>query len=148
MVVPHDDPGISAEETLIRRVNPKEHVVWDDNIRGHRLSSKLFSSSSEPPYGMSVDVLSLIVADGVDPAKHVTTPVYTGSVHFTVGAAREAGLHVGLDPLPATVGQPANPYHAEVWGHPRPERFSRGQQSKLMRASEWYVSIPGVTIPK
>lgn len=83
---------------------------------------KVFSPSSEPNGGMSVDIERLMLADGVDPREYVTTPVFTGSVAFSAGAARALGLIVGYDPIPT------NPYRGEVWSADRPNRFSRQQR--------------------
>lgn len=143
----HDDPKIGTEELLIRRINPVEHVVKDENIGGYRLSTKAFSSSSEAPYGMSVDSLGLMVKAGINPKDFVTNPKYTASVQFTAGAARAANLWVGYDPLDEDGSNPANPYHAEVWSQPNPaQRFTKGQQRALMKACEWFVEIPEVKI--
>lgn len=148
-VAAHDAPHINAEEVLIRRVNPTEHVVSDENLGGFRLSTKAFSSSSEPPYGMSVDVLGLMTKAGIDPRSFVTTPKYTASVQFSAGAARTAGLWVGYHPLEKDGTNAANPYHAEVWSQPRPERkFTKGQQRALMNSCDWFVEISGVHIPR
>ena len=95
---------------------------------------------------MSVDVLGLINAANVDAHTFVTTPVYTGSVSFTVSVARAAKLWVGFDPLVETSEDAANPYHAEVWGNPRPDRISKGQQKALLRICMWFVEIRGLLI--
>lgn len=142
MVVPHDDPGIPEDEILIRRINPDQHGAWDEDQQAFRLSSKAFKSSSLPPYGMSVDVRGLMAAAGVDQVEFVTTPVYSGSVSFSVGQLRGANLWVGYDPLEETTEDAANPFHAEVWGNPRPESFTKLQERMLMRHCEWFVQIP------
>lgn len=132
---------------LIRRINPAEHVVPDENRGGLRLSTKAFSSSSEPPYGMSVDLLRLMSSAGVDPKLFVTNPKYTASVQFSAGAARTTGLWVGLDPLEKDGNNPANPFHAEVWSQPKPEKkFTKSQQRWLLNACQWFVEIPRVQI--
>ena len=132
---------------LIRRINPVEHVVPDENRGYLRLSTKAFSSSSEMPYGMSVDVLNLMTRAGVDPKLFVTTPKFTASVQFTAGTARTAGLWVGFDPLEKEGNNPENPYHAEVWSQPRPEKkFTKSQQRSMLNSCQWFVEIPGVQI--
>jgi hypothetical protein len=143
----HDNPAISNEEILIRRINPREHVVPDGNRGGFRISSKAFSSSSTSPYGMSVDVLGLMQQAGINPQEFVTTPKYSASVKFSVGAARTVGLWVGYDPLEESDSTAANPYHAEVWSYPDPARpFKGSQQNALLRSSDWFVEIPGVSL--
>lgn len=89
---------------------------------------------------MSVDIEELILAVGGNPATHVTTPKYIGSVRFPVSAARSAELLVGYDPLPD------NQCHGEVWGTLRPNRFSKTQQRALLAASTWLVKIPDAEI--
>lgn len=139
-VDPYDEDQIKAEDTIIRRINPDHHVVWDENRGRNRVSSKAFTPSSGENDGMSVDVEALIIADGHDPKEYVTTPVFIGSVAFSAGVARALDLRVGYDPIPK------NPYHGEVWGNPRPNRFSNSQKKGLMAASAWYVELKDVDL--
>ncbi|MGH0263279.1 hypothetical protein NKY45_17595 [Sinorhizobium meliloti] len=139
-VEPHDHPEIADEDTLIRRIDPSQHVVHDENRNCMRLSSKAFQPSSEEGGGMSVDIEKLMIGDEVEPAAYVTNPKYLGSIRFPAGAARAEKLRVGYDPLPE------NPYHGEVWGETRPNRFSRTQQKAICGASNWLVQITDVEI--
>jgi hypothetical protein len=139
-MAPYDENQIDADDLVIRRINPQQHVVWDENRGCRRISSKVFSPSSGRNDGMSVDIEQLMLSDGVDPRHYVTTPVFMGSVAFSAGAARALGLLVGYDPIPK------NPYHGEVWGGCRPNRFSRRQKKGLTEASRWYVELDGVDI--
>ncbi|MGK9042774.1 hypothetical protein KXS05_20605 [Rhizobium sp. SA279] len=139
-VVPHDHEEIDNDDFLIRRIDPRQHIVQDDNLNCRRLSSKAFQPSSEDGGGMSVDIEKLILADGIDPATYVTSPKYVGSIRFSAEAARSASLLVGYDPLSD------NPYHGEVWGENKPNRFSRTQQRAICTASNWLVQIPNVEI--
>jgi hypothetical protein len=141
LVTPHDHPEILGTDLLIRRIDPQNHVVRDDNRRCYRLSSKVFQPSSEEGGGMSVDVERLIVDAGLDPTEFVTSnPKHAGAIAFPVSAAREEKLLVGWDPIPE------NEYHAEVWGNNRPNRFSGSQRKALAQASYWYLPIDGVDI--
>jgi len=137
---PYDENQINSDGVVIRRINPQQHIVWDENRGCSRISSKAFSPSSGPGDGMSVDIEQLMISDGIDPRQYVTTPVFTGSVAFSAGAARALGLLVGYDPVPP------NPYHGEVWGGSRPNRFSRRQKEGLAEGSCWYVKLDGVEI--
>lgn len=138
---PYDEDDIDPEDFVIRRVNPDQHVVQDDNTGRLRTSSKLFTPSSGTNGGMSVDILKLIEEANLNPQEYVTTPVFTGSVCFSAQDARALGLRVGYDPLEE------NPYHGEVWGPAdRPQRFTKGEKRALARASEWFVEIPDVDI--
>jgi hypothetical protein len=144
---PYDEPDIRDEDIIIRRVNPEQHIVPDENTGGQRTSSKLFTPSSEVNGGMSVDILKLIEQSVIDAKKFVTTPVYICSVCFKAGAARTAGLRVGYDPIKDVPNVVDNPYHGEVWGpEGKPNKFSRGQKRALVEASEWFVDLPGVAI--
>lgn len=140
-VAPHNDDDIRDEDVIIRRVNPDQHVIYDEISQVYRTSSKLFTPSSSQDGGMSVDLLRPIESDGRDAREFVTTPVFTGSVKFLASAARDSGLRLGKDPLPD------NPYHGEVWGpEGRPSKFSKGEKRALERGSTWYVELPGVKI--
>lgn len=140
-VSPYDEPAIEPDDLLIRRVNPVQHVVYDSNRNCERLSSKAMSPSSGPDDGMSVDVEKLIIENGWNPAQFVTTPVFTGSVAFQASTARALGLRIGFEPLMNNI------CHGEVWGaKDRPNYFTKGQQTALLKGSHWYVSIPDVEI--
>ena len=119
-VNPYDDLKIFADDLLIRRIDPKQHIINDENLGCLRISSKAFHPSSEHNGGLSVDVKSLIDAAGIDPKLFVTNPKQIGSVAFKTGAARAVELKVGLDP------EPDNPYHGQVWG-----KFSKPQEKAL-----------------
>lgn len=144
---PYDEQAIDNGDVIIRRVNFRQHVVRDEITGTLRTSSKLFSPSSGPRGGMSVDLLKLIEADGVDAKEFVTTPVFTGAVQFTAQAVRAAMLRVGYHPINDIPGQPDNPYHGEVWGPvQKPNKFTHGQKRSLARASTWFVELPEVEI--
>ncbi|WP_083001953.1 hypothetical protein [Halomonas sp. GT] len=140
-VQPYDEAQIANEDDIIRRVCREQHVIFDENLKRERVSSKLFSASSGPNDGMSVDIPRLMEADETDVKEFVTTPVFTGSVVFKSVAARGAGLIIGYDPIAA------NPYHGEVWNKgTKPNRFSKGQKNALAKASEWLVALEGVEL--
>jgi len=146
-VEPYDEPAIENDDVIIRRVNRDQHVVRDEITGTLRTSSKLFSPSSGLNGGMSVDLLKLIEADGLNVQEYVTTPVFTGSVQFAAHAVRTAGLRVGYDPIKDMPGVPDNPYHGEVWGSPQnPRKFTTTQKRALAKASTWFVELAGVEI--
>lgn len=118
-VVPHDHGEIAPSDLLIRRINPGQHLVTDHNTNRRRVSSKAYQPSSEPNGGMSVDHEGLMLADSRDPKQFVAAPPFLGAVCFQATVARSSGLLVGYDPIPG------NPYHCEVWGKDRPNRFPR-----------------------
>lgn len=137
-VTPHDHAEINNEDGVIRRISEK--WVVPDKDGGKRLSSMAYKASSGQNGGMSVDLEALIVAAGVNPKVHVTTPRWVGSIRFTADGLRAEGFMVGYDPLEEDPPHPANPFHGEVWGD-----FSRARQRRMSEIAEWYVSIPEVS---
>jgi hypothetical protein len=138
-VIPHDHDEIAAEHGVIRRVSEQQIVVDRDGQR--TLSSIAFSPSAPPRGGMSVDLEKLMQDDDIDPKAFVTTPRWIGSVIFRAGDLRNLALQVGYDPLPEMPGQPANPYHGEVWG-----TAARAKRKEVKALAAWYVPIPGVAL--
>lgn len=132
--VAEDHEGIADGDRLIRRISDKQLVP--SRIPGRRrVSSIAFSGKDNPTRGMSVDIEKLIVEDGKDPRRFVTTPRWFCSVYFEAGDLRTEGLKVG--PLPV----PGNPYHGEVWGS-----FNRRNKQALAKAAKWYVGADDVDI--
>jgi hypothetical protein len=137
---PSDEPRIDANEVIIRRINPHQHVVWDENRKVRRVSSKAYTKSAGLKEGMSVDIESLLVAAGIDPKGFVTTPVYIGSVAFSAISIRNLHLWIGFDPVPN------NAFHGQVWPTQPKRNFTDSQKSGLANAAAWYVEIPGVDV--
>ncbi|MFZ1415885.1 MAG: hypothetical protein WAS73_15100 [Defluviicoccus sp.] len=145
-VDPYDEKQIGANETIIRRINPQQHVVWDANRKRYRITSKAYNKSSGLNDGMSVDIEKLIVAAGEDPYVYVTTPVFTGSVALAVGDVRALDLWVGYDPIKDVPNVPDNPHHGEVWTTTPKNSFNDRQKNGLARLARWYVELPDVDI--
>ncbi|QUS56359.1 hypothetical protein [Pseudovibrio brasiliensis] len=139
-VDPYDEDEIIENDRIIRRINPEQHIVTDLNRNCRRISTKAFSPSSEPTYGMSVDIEKLILNAGLVPTEFVTTPTYTGSVSFAAQDIRNTDLIVGYEPIAD------NPYHGEVWAKENKQRFKNSQKKQLLRAAEWYVRIEDVEL--
>lgn len=137
---PHDSKEIVDGGLLIRRIDPRQHLVLDENRNCRRISTKTFQPSSEPKGGMSVDLKQLMDEAEVDATVFVTTPKHIGSVCFTASAARACELLVGYDPLNN------NDFHGEVWGKNRPNRFTGSQSKALLAACSWFVKIPDAEI--
>lgn len=140
VVEPYDDVDILDEDLLIRRIDPRQHLVPDENRGGLRLSTKAFCESSEGSKGMSIDLRRQIEEDGIDPRKYVTDPKYLGAVEFPARVPRERELVVGKEPLPK------NPYHGEVWRVGNTARFSPGQKKAILAAARWLVPISDVPL--
>lgn len=146
LVQPYDEQDIAPNDTIIRRINPDQHVVIDENTQRRRISSKAYNKSSGPRSGMSVDIEKLIIAGGEDPKRYVTTPIFTGSVAFSASAIRSLGLWVGYEPILDVLGIPDNPYHGEVWSPTERKSFSDSQKTSLANSARWYVQIPDVDL--
>lgn len=133
-VVEHDHIELLASDIVFRRIS-REHIKpdADGNLR---VSSMAFQESSEPNFGMSVDIEKLIIEAGEDPREYVVRPDWPGSVQFLIGALREMGFRVGFDPLP-----PDLLYHGEVWGI-----RTKSQKRALQRAAAWHVAVTGVAL--
>lgn len=134
-VLPHDDPTINDEDGLLRRIPP-----WDapiDKQGQRRLSSGLFSPSSIPNYGISVDLERDQRAGGIDPL--AILPEGYGLARLTAGQIRAVGLKVGKSPTED------NPYHADIWRLDGP-RLKKSQLNALKRGAEvlrWPDPPPG-----
>lgn len=85
------------------------------------------SSKERDQYrGLSIDIESFIVEDGLDPLAFVSTPQFTGAIAFTVNAFRSRSFLVGYDP------RAENPYHGAVWeAENSGSRFTRGTKKSL-----------------
>jgi hypothetical protein len=144
---PFDDLTLASDDFIIRRIDPDFHITKDHDTGRARISSAAFTMSSQPPSGMSVDILKLMEADGVVPQNYVTTPKFRGAICFPVSAVRNAGLRVGHDPIKDHPTLADNPYHGSIWGPvDKPTKITGSQKTTLQRAAEWFVSIPGVDL--
>ncbi len=127
-VIPHDHPGITSDDGVLRRVAPHHYVSDPKATDGKRLSTMAFQASTGANGGMSVDLQKLIEEASLDPKLYVVAPPWIGAVRFTCGALRGEGFSVGYDPLPN------NPYHGEVWGS-----FTRAKKQRLVALAVTFV---------
>lgn len=139
-VAPYNEERIGDDDIIIRRINPDQHIIWDENRNKLRISSKAYNKSSGLRDGMSVDIEALIAAAGVNPKAYVTTPVFTGSVAFLAGKVRALGFWVGYEPIKE------NPFHGKVWAKTEKRNFSDSEKRRLAGLATWYVTLPGVDI--
>lgn len=133
-VVPHDHVDIGDDWIVIRRIQS----VWLKDVTDGQigLTTASFTESSEPPGGMSIDILNLLEQAGLDAPSYVTQhPNRPYAVRFRVGDLRALGLQVGFDPLEEQPPFPANPFHGEVWG-----TKPRGIRNELRRIANWFVA--------
>lgn len=126
-IVPHDHREIHDGDHLIRHIMPNEMVPDGDG--GKRLSSAAFSESTGG--GMSVDIESWIIADGL-PALHYINGPSKGAARLNVGALRKLGLKVGWDPDHGHV------HHGAVWGIK-----NQGSRRKIQNLAELILRPAG-----
>jgi hypothetical protein len=128
---------------VIRRISD-EFVAKDKEGHPLRVSTAAFEPSSidiDPYCGLSVDLEPFILANGVDPKHHVTTPKFMASIALAVRSFRSRNFLVGYDPVKD------NPYHGGVWqdAH-RGSKLTRGVKKALLRESAWLVAVPGIPV--
>lgn len=143
VVTPHDDADIANDDGLLRRIIPDVHVYTNDN-GDKRISSAAFKESSRnAPYGgMSVDIESLVVADGIAPASRAGEE--EGLVRLPAEDMRNLGFKVGSDPIANDPEYPDNPYHGEVWGISKGMRKGPIKRA-VMQMYSWVKNLDGVT---
>jgi hypothetical protein len=100
---PVDDPSITDDQALWRRIHP-EQVVFDNNLNRRRPTSQAFNNTSGTS-GMSVDIADETTVQ--DTLKGYPEHLL---VEFEVRLARQLNQGVVREPLPD------NPAHAEVMG--------------------------------
>lgn len=116
-----DDPGITDEDRLWRRLHPGQ-TVFDNNLQRRRPSSAAFSDSSDGT-ALSVSILRLRPSD--DPDALVAEHPGQGITEFTAGFAR--GMNQGVDHTPDEGG----PDHGSVWD--KKGSRSSGTRSRLAK---------------
>jgi hypothetical protein len=105
-ISPHDHDEISDDSFVIRHIVPP-HDLHPDHAAGLvRVSSGAYSESSDG--GMSVDIESWMIADGLDSLHYVAGA--EGATRLRVGDLRRLGMQVGWDP------DSGHRHHGCVWG--------------------------------
>ena len=115
-IVPHNDPDLKDDDTLVRRVTSHHIVPVGDGRR--RISKSAMSASSQEidPYrGMSVDSLQLLKQIGIDPSSTIYHPEAEVILGLCVGDVRKACPDLKLGRCPIEGVNP-NPAHCAVWG--------------------------------
>jgi hypothetical protein len=118
---PIDDPSITDDQALWRRIHP-EQVVFDNNLNRQRPTSQAFNNTSGTS-GMSVDIADETTIQ--DALKGYSEHLL---VEFEAGLARQLNQGVIRDPFPG------NPAHAEVMGKKR-----KPVQKGLYTKCRWVV---------
>lgn len=134
-VTPHNHGGILDSHFVLRHTVP--HDLHPDEGGGQRVSSGAYSASSGPSGGMSVDIESWMIEDGLDILNYVTDPAH-GAKRLNVGELRNAGFMVGWDPV---TEYPENPHHGQVWGNFNGSKNKR----RIMALAETVKKVKGET---
>jgi hypothetical protein len=140
LVLPHNHPELQPAHRVIRRISLQ--MVVPGRSGGLRLSTAVFEPSSldvDPYRGVSVDLESLIIDDGVDPSAYLVRS-FVGAIVVPVSSLRALNLLVGYDP------RPDNIYHGAVWEDGNLGRLTRRTKRDLLKASEWLIQIGGVAL--
>ena len=133
-----DQKNINSKDTIIRGIQ-KNHLMTD-STGNTRISTMAFSQSSAGNRGMSVEIESLIVNDGIDPKTYVMeSGRYSGAVQLNVGDVRNAKFQVAHTP------QTNSPYHGDVWGKEK-IIYGKSGRKKLRALCSWYIQISNVSI--
>lgn len=133
-VKPHDHKEIKNDHQIIRKIS-KYFVVPDRKTGESRISSNAFKPSSGKNASLSVELLELILQNEIDAEEFLTTPRWFASLSLKVENVRGLGFQVGYQPTKE------NSYHGGVWGH-----FTKSKQKQLLKSSEWFVKIEGVSL--
>lgn len=109
-VIPHDDPQILAEDTMLRGI--PDRWVFPTEDGGRRITSAAFNRSSESRdkyRGMSLGAKKILDCAGIS-ADEWAEGRFRAIVCFPASELRGVGVRVGWDP------QPDDPAHCGAWG--------------------------------
>ena len=128
-VAPPDDPDISSDANLLRRIHPS--WIKPDPIAGHRIASGAFQdlTDEDGTRAMSVFVEDRLVELGYSAVDLVAGLPGFGLAAISAGLVRELGLTVTWAPSPKD--GPIGEAHAHVHG-----KKTGSVQRRLAQASE------------
>lgn len=127
-----NDPSISNEEDLLRRI-PPWHFFTDSNLGGLvRPSSAAFEDDDDGD-PMSVYLSSVLVAEQREPNSVLTGHQGFGLASITAGLARECNQTVHPDPLPDETS------HAVVCGDKESGK-KKAVKRKFAQGAKWVVA--------
>lgn len=121
MPVPLDDPTVSNDERLWRRVGPSQ-IITNPETGESRPSSAVFRSTNE---------ISVARASLTTPAATLENYPKHSLVEFEARVARLAGCIVVCDPLPDDRA------HALVYGSGANGRLTKTQAKKIAGQARW-----------
>ena len=125
-VIPHDGGQISREDWVVRQVS-SEWIVPDPKFpQGQRLTSVVWEPSSGLNGGLSVNLESLILEQGIRSESFLISQRYPASIKMNLGLIRDYGFLIGFDPINNDAELPDNPCHCQIWGV-----STKGKQNQL-----------------
>jgi hypothetical protein len=125
-VTPEDDPSISDDTALYRRIDPRYHLVWDENRGCRRVTSGALSGLE-----MSVALGDALVELGRSPETLLDRYPDQYLITFPARAARERGQAVRRDPVDDEHA------HGLVIG-----KKNLSCRRTLLQAARWVVAPP------
>ena len=125
-----DDPAVTNEANLFRRIPPKHHV-FDKNSNRWRPSSAAFEDDGDGD-PMSVYLSSVLAAENRSPLTVLVNHDGYSLAFITAGFAREKGQTVHPDPLPDETS------HAVVCGEKGNNNRSAPRKQFALNAV-WFV---------
>jgi hypothetical protein len=118
-VVPHDHAQILNEDIILKRVSQQHLVEVGDGL--YRVSTAIFSQSSDKYRGSSINILKVIENLGEEVEAYCRRRGETvGAIALTAGAIRDEEGLVGFEPLEDDLA------HGEIWnikGKPKLRRL-------------------------
>jgi hypothetical protein len=120
-----DDPSIPGEERLFRRI-PRTWVDWDDDGNAG-ISSAAFKDEE-----LSINIESIMVRDGRQPADAIRQYPGYGLAAITAAHARSLNQVVARDPIEE------EPAHGIVYG----QKKRGGIAGKLRDGASWVITSP------
>ena len=126
MMCSRDDPTVSDDDALLRRV-PPQMILANSSQQDIEVSSAAFSNPSDGS-GMSVIIRSELIAVGGRMEDVLTGYEGFGLVSLSAASVREQNQIVVRKPLPD------NPAHGEVIGEK-----TRGVRRAMKRSAIWLI---------
>lgn len=121
-----DDPSISDDSALWRRISPK-WIVPDESGSGYRISSQAFQNHPADE-SMSVHLAEEMARNGLSASDAVKAFPGYSLVSITAGLARECSQRVARDPLPD------DPAHAVVDG-----KKTKAVRRRFSNEARWVI---------
>jgi len=133
--LPRNDPTISDDDFLYRRIYPDPDALIPTNNGGWRPKSGSLKSN----VALSVDLASMTTPEQTRD-RDITVPFHVARIPVRV--VRRAGCGVIRDPLPD------NPAHALICGTGTGEALTGSEAKRIARESEIILVNAGAQVPE